>query len=44
MAKITTELSLKYNELISVFLISEETYLSRSTPLLKNIHQEGIII
>ncbi len=44
MGEITTELSLKYNELISVFPISEENYLSQSTPLLKNIHQEGIII
>ncbi|MGK7932372.1 MAG: nucleotidyltransferase family protein [Microcystaceae cyanobacterium] len=44
MGEITTELSLKYNELISVFPIYEDNYLSQSTPLLKNIHQEGIRI
>lgn len=44
MGEITTELTIKYNELISVFPISEENYLSQSTPLLKNIHKEGVII
>ncbi len=44
MGDITTELSLKYNELISILPISEENYLSQSTPLLKNIKKEGLMI
>ncbi|GBF79989.1 nucleotidyltransferase domain-containing protein [Aphanothece sacrum] len=44
MGEVTTELSLKYDELISIFPISEETYLSQSTPLLKNIRKEGLMI
>lgn len=37
-----TEINLKYNVLISVYPISETAYLTLHSPLLLNIHQEGV--
>ena len=44
MAEITTDIGLKYNELISILPIAESHFLSQSTPLLKNIKAQGLIL
>lgn len=44
MADIAVSLELKYQQMLSLLPISEEDYLHHKTPLLDNIHREGIII
>lgn len=44
MAEITTTIGLKYDELISILPIAESHFLSQSTPLLKNIKAQGLIL
>ena len=44
MAEITTNIGLKYDELISIFPIAESLFLSQLIPLLKNIKSQGIIL
>jgi len=44
MGDIATELSLKYNVLISTHPISEKDYLTRNMPFLMNVREEGISI
>jgi uncharacterized protein len=41
---IKTDLNLKYDALISVIPVSEVDYQARSTPFLRNVHREGILI
>ena len=42
MGKIKNQLDLKYDQLISIFPISEEDFSDKKTPLLENIRREGI--
>jgi predicted nucleotidyltransferase len=42
MINIITDLQMKYNALISVYPVSEKNYLTIKSPLLINIHKEGI--
>ncbi|MDY7012508.1 MAG: nucleotidyltransferase domain-containing protein [Cyanobacteriota bacterium] len=44
MGDLRTALSLKYDELISLFPISETDFLFRQTPLLRDVRREGIAI
>jgi predicted nucleotidyltransferase len=44
MADIAVTLELKYQQMLSLFPISEEDYLHRKTSLIDNIHREGMII
>jgi predicted nucleotidyltransferase len=43
MIDVVTELSLKYDTLISVYPISREDFTNLNSPLLLNIRQEGIL-
>lgn len=43
-SSIASELSLKYNTLISAFPVGLQSYLKRNDPLLLNIRREGIKI
>ena len=43
-SSIKAELSLKYNTVISCVFISEERYLHEQSPLLLNIHREGVLV
>lgn len=42
MIDIITDTQLKHNVLISVYPVSEKTYLTVKSPLLVNMHREGI--
>jgi predicted nucleotidyltransferase len=42
MIDIITDLQLKYNALISVYPVSEKKYMTVKSPLLLNIHKDGI--
>lgn len=42
MIDIITEITLKYETVISVYPVSEEAYFSVRSPLLLNIHKEGV--
>ena len=42
MGKIKNQLDLKYDQLISIFSISEKDFSDKKTPLLENIRREGI--
>ena len=42
MIDIITDLQLKYNALISVYPVSEKKYMTVNSPLLLNIHKEGV--
>lgn len=42
MIDIITDLQLKYNTLISVYPVSEKKYMTVKSPLLLNVHREGI--
>lgn len=42
MIEIITDMQLKYNTLISVYPVSENNYRSVKSPLLINVHKEGI--
>jgi predicted nucleotidyltransferase len=42
MGKIKNQLDLKYDQLISIFPISEKDFSDKKTPLLENIRREGI--
>ena len=42
MIDIITEMNMKYNTLISVFPVSETMYTRVKSPLLLNIHKEGV--
>ncbi|MBZ0177097.1 MAG: nucleotidyltransferase domain-containing protein [Candidatus Methanoperedens sp.] len=42
MINIITDLQMKYNALISVYPVSEKNYSAVKSPLLINIHKEGI--
>lgn len=42
MIDIITDLQLKYNALISVYPVSEKKYMTVKSPLLLNIHKEGV--
>ena len=42
MIDIITELNLKYGELISVYPVSQDDYLTINSPLLLNLRKEGI--
>jgi len=44
MIDIITELNLKYEVLLSIYPVSEENYQRVKSPLLLNIHKEGIIV
>jgi predicted nucleotidyltransferase len=44
MGEITNKLNLKYDQLISIFPISEQDFYHKKTPLLENVRQEGIMI
>lgn len=41
---IKNQLCLKYDQLISILPVSENDYLYKRTPLLKNVRDEGIIL
>ena len=40
----STELLLKYGELVSVVPMTQDKFLYRESPLLRNIRQEGVIV
>jgi predicted nucleotidyltransferase len=42
MIEIITDLQLRYNTLISVYPVSMKNYRSINSPLLMNVHREGI--
>lgn len=42
MIEIITDLQLRYNTLISVYPVSMKNYTSINSPLLMNLHREGI--
>jgi len=42
MIEIITDLQLRYNTLISVYPVSMKNYRSVNSPLLMNVHREGI--
>lgn len=42
MIDIITDLQLKYNALISVYPVSEKKYMTVKSPILLNVHREGI--
>ena len=42
MGDIKNKLNLKYNQILSVFPISEEDFYRKKTPLLNNIRREGV--
>jgi predicted nucleotidyltransferase len=42
MIDIITEMNMKYNTLISVYPVSETMYTTVKSPLLLNIHKEGV--
>ena len=42
--EITAAISLKYDVVISCVYVSEERYTQEKSPLLLNIHQEGVLI
>lgn len=44
MAEITTDIGLKYDELISIFPISEIRFLSDTTPFLNSVKTQGICL
>ena len=44
MGEIKNKINLKYDQLISVFPISEEDFRTKTTPLLENIRREGIVL
>jgi predicted nucleotidyltransferase len=44
MGEVKNQINLKYDQLISVLPISEEDFLCKDTPLLKNIRREGIAL
>ena len=44
MAEITTDIGLKYDELISIFPISEIRFLSDTTPFLNSVKNQGICL
>ena len=44
MAEVTTALSLKYEELISILPISEIDFSNKQIPLLDFVHQEGLTV
>ena len=41
---IKNQLNLKYDQLISIFPVTENDYLQKQTPLLINVRQEGIFL
>ncbi|MEA5532681.1 nucleotidyltransferase domain-containing protein [Crocosphaera sp. XPORK-15E] len=44
MADIAVSLELKYHQMLSIIPVSEEDYIYRKSPLMDNIHREGIIL
>ena len=44
MIEIITDINLRYKTLIAVYPVSEENYLAVKSPLLLNIHREGISV
>lgn len=44
MGEIKNQINLKYDQLISVFPISEEDFRTKKTPLLEDVRREGIMI
>jgi uncharacterized protein len=44
MGDTSTDLLLKYNELISIVPMSLDNFLYRSSPLLRNVRREGILL
>jgi predicted nucleotidyltransferase len=44
MGEIKNQLNLKYDQLISIFPISQEDFFSKQTPLLDNIRREGVVL
>ena len=42
MLDVITESSLKYNTLISVYPVSENAFYARQSPIIMNVHAEGI--
>lgn len=42
MLDVITELSLKYNTLISVYPVSENAFYTRQSPIIMNVRAEGI--
>ena len=44
MNDIVTELCLKHATLISLFPIAESDYLTKQSPVLHNVHQEGVMV